>query len=158
MHSQHIQKLACLSASISKISGSTDVEDHIDVTCECLLSIHKGKPNEKHFLSTAHLDLFFEYLSPLPKFTKPLLRYRRHYEAFQEFVKKVAGDDDPVTITSFLKSQFPTLGTRELSWGSIFVQLEQLPGNRSSRSYLLKMKKLLDKFTNDEAVAFFRKM
>ena len=158
IHSQHIQKLAGLSALIIKISGSNKVEDHIEVTCESLHSIHKGKPRNEQFLSTAHLHIFFEYLCPLPKFRKPQQKYRRDYEAFKEVLRKVAGDDDPVTMTSFLKSQFPSLAHRELSWSSIFAQLDNLSGIISSASYSSKMKKLLDKFTNDGAVEFFHEM
>ena len=158
MHSQHIKKIAGLNALIVKISGCNDVEDHIELVCESLQSIHKGKPKDEQFLSIAHLQLFIEYLNALPKFTKPLLKYKKHYEAFKEVVKKIAGGDEIATMISFLNSQFPFLSAKDLSWSSIFDQLENLACNMSSRSYFLRMKKLLDKFTNDESVEFFHEM
>lgn len=150
--------MAGLNALVSKISGSDDVEDHIAVACESLKRIHKDKPKERQFLSGAHLQLIFEHLLPLPEFQKPLPRYKKHYESVKELVKKIAGDDNPETMISFLTSQFPTLSNREISWSSIFAQVEHLASNVSSRTYSFEMKKLLDKFTNDEAAAFFYKM
>ena len=158
LHSQHLKKLDVLNQLIRKISGTNDIEDHIEVICESLEGIHKDKPKHQQFLSGAHLHFFFEHLIQLPKFKKPLLKFKTHYEAVNELVKKIAGTNELETITYFLKTQFPSLRAKDISWSSIFVQVEHLASNISSRSYSYEMKKLLDKFTNDKALDFFQKM
>ena len=158
IHSPHTQKIASLSALINKISGSDDVAEHIEVTLESLKRIHGGKSTDGKFLSGAHLQCIFEHVIPLPKFEKPLGKYQSSYEAVKKLVKTIAGEDDQVRVKSFLESQFPSLRAEEISWKSIFKKVEHLAANTSSRAYAFQMKKLLDKFPNDEAVEFFREM
>ena len=50
MHTRHLQKLAVLNELISKIAATDDVGDHIEVACESLENLHKGKPKDQNFL------------------------------------------------------------------------------------------------------------
>ena len=158
MHSQHRQKLSGLNALITKISQSKKVEDHIEVTCESLKLMHHSKPQDQKFLSAAHLSLFLEYLSPLPRFEQPRQIYNEHYGTVKELVEKILGSDEPEIVTKFLRSQFQGLRTKKFSWNTLFANVDELADSISSRSFRSKMKKLLDKFTKGKALEFIHKM
>ena len=149
--------MAGLSALISKISNSEEVDDHIQIMCECLERKHLRKPKPKQFLSTAHLKQFSNYLTPISKFSQPLAKHSEHYEAVKEIVKKTVGSYNPEDVSRFLRSQFTCLRDRKASWLSIFNNADHLT-ERSSRSFSFEMKKLVEKFTSGKAVEFFHKM
>ena len=150
--------MASLTAMIKKISQSEEVEDHIAVTCEALDKMHQFKPKAQQFLSAAHLGLLFEFLSPLPKFDKPRQIYQEHYGTVKQLVEKIVGGNEPKVIASFLKSQFQCLRTKKISWKLFFSKVDELAEGISSRSFSLEMKKLLDKFTNGNALEFVHRM
>ena len=75
-HGQHMQRTSCLEALIKKIAQSDAVEDHIELTSMCLVSIHKQKPMPASFLTARHLPLYFQHLRDLPAFTEPIQKYR----------------------------------------------------------------------------------
>ena len=106
IHSQHTQKIDCLSAMIRKITRSDDVGDQIEVAFESLERSHIGKSKDGQFLSGADLQSVFEYLVPLPKFKSPLAKYKRYYEAVKELIKKIAGDDDPARLKIYCNLNF----------------------------------------------------
>ena len=143
---------------MGKISQSEKVEEHIELICDCLKGIHKKKPNPQWFLSGAHLKLFYKHLRPLNKFVKLLPMYKDQYEAVKEFVHKIAGGEEPQIVSSFLRSLFPSLRARKLSWSLIFEEVDQLAIEVSSTSSSYLMKKLLDRFTNGKAIEFFCNM
>ena len=143
---------------IRKISKSETVDDHIEIVAESLNSIHKGKPKAEQFLSAAHLSLFYKYLTPVPKFEKLLPMYQEQYDAVKGFVKHLAGCNYPKTLSCFLRSQFPCLASREISWNTIFAYVDTLANSTESLTYKYEMKKLIDKFTNGQAIEFFMKM
>ena len=92
------------------------MKDHIRVICESLIGTHKSKSNGQKFLSSGnHIQMFLKHLGALPKFTHPLQKHKSYYVAVKELVKKVAGDDDPETVSGFLKSQFQSVSTKGIS-------------------------------------------
>ena len=131
------------------------VEDHIKLTCESLAKLHKSKPRyAQQYLSASHIPLALEHLKRLPKFKHPLPKHQPHYEAVKDVVTKIAGSDKPKIVTNFLRSQFPSLRAREASCKSIFDQADQVSSNITSSTYTYEMKKLLDKFTRNQAADF----
>ena len=80
--------MASLSALISKISNSEEVEDHIQIMSESLEKKHLGKQKPNQFLSTAHLKQFSNYLTPISQFSTPLPKHNEHYEAVKESSKR----------------------------------------------------------------------
>ena len=130
----------------------------MEIVAECLNETHKHKAKQMQFLSAHHLPIFYEYLTPLPKFEKANPMYQAQYDAVRSLVKLVAGTEDPTILVCFLQTSFPFLAARQLSWNSIFDQVESLSNNITSTSYSYEMKKLIDKFTNGNAIEFFIKM
>ena len=106
-------------------------------------------------LNSIYQHRALEHLKRLPKFKHPLPKHQPHYEAVKDVVTKVAGSDKPKIVTNFLRSQFPSLRAREASWRSIFDQADQVSSNITSSTYTYEMKKLLDKFTHNQAADFF---
>ena len=152
-HGQHMQRTSCLEALIKKIAQSDAVEDHIELTSMCLVSIHKQKPMPASFLTARHLPLYFEHLSALPAFTEPKQSHKDHYAAVKQLVVKIAGAEDGKTLSTFLKSIFPR--ALRNSWKTIFDDVDILKSGPSFKRYGHQLLKLIRKFTGENMEDYF---
>ena len=152
-HGQHMQRTSCLEALIKKIAQSDAVEDHIELTSMCLVSIHKQKPMPASFLTARHLPLYFQHLRDLPAFTEPIQKYKDHYTAAKQLVIKIAGSEDAKILSIFLKSIFPR--ALKYSWKTIFEDVDKLKSRPSLKRYGYSLQKLFHKFTGGSMEEFF---
>ena len=139
---------------IKKIAQSDAIEDHIELTSMCLVSIHKQKPKAASFLTARHLPLYFQHLRALPAFTEPIQLYKDHYAAVKQLVVKIAGAEDGKTLSTFLKSIFPR--ALRNSWKTIFDDVDILKSRPSFKRYGHQLLKLIRKFTGGNMEEFVK--
>ena len=118
--------------------------------------MHRGKSQDKQFISASHLPLLYRYLTSLPAFTTPQPKHQSQYDAVKGLVKKIAGSDESEILSSFLRCHFACLKQRQISWSFVFDNADELKST-NNKFYNRLMKKLLEKFTDGKPIEYLLK-